>query len=241
MSETFHPDEVNNIGTPVLLTDPTVFLKAGESYFDPAGKRVIFQAIEHTRRWRVQEMDIRSRELIGSRSFSENPLDVIKLGTICINFYKKYKIATVVKHIPGQGLSKCDNHFKKPTIKASKRELLKKDFKPFKVCPSLFAMTCHAVFTAYDKKNTATHSKTIIDKVIRNYINFKGLLISDDISMKALKYDLKKNATLALDSGCNLVLHCNGKIKEMKELVKFIPRIDNFTSKKTSLFYNFLK
>ena len=188
-------------------------------------------------------LDVRrknSHKLIGSRSFSENPLDVIKLGKICINFYKKYKIATVVKHIPGQGLSKCDNHFKMPTIKTSKKELLKKDFKPFKACPSLFAMTCHAVFTAYDLKNTATHSKTIISKVIRNYINFKGILISDDISMKSLKYRLEENATRALLAGCNLVLHCNGNIKEMHKLSKIIPTIDKLTQKKTSHFYKFL-
>ena len=67
----------------------------------------------------------------------------------------------------------------------------------------------------YDSENTATHSKIIINKVIRNHINFKGLLISDDISMKSLKYRLEKNAIKALEAGCNLVLHCNGNINEM--------------------------
>ena len=101
-------------------------------------------------------------------------------------------------------------------------------------------MTAHVVYSVYDLDNTATHSKIIIDKVIRNHINFKGLLISDDISMKSLKYKLEKNAIKALQAGCNLVLHCNGNIKEMSRLAKVIPKIDNFTQKKTSHFYRFL-
>ena len=80
----------------------------------------------------------------------------------------------------------------------------------------------------------------LINKIIRRHIGFKGILISDDISMKALGKDLIKNATLALNSGCNIVLHCNGKINEMKKISEVIPKIDNFTMKKTSLFYQFL-
>ena len=178
---------------------------------------------------------------IGDRSFSQNSKDVSKLGNVCINLYKKNKIATVVKHIPGHGMSKYDSHFKTPIIKINKEELMKKDFKPFKMCKSLFAMTAHVVYSIYDPDNTATHSKIIINKVIRNYINFTGLLISDDISMKSLKYKLEKNAVKALQAGCNLILHCNGNINEMSKLVKVIPKIDNFTQKKTSQFYKFLR
>ena len=191
----------------------------------------------------VPVLDVRrkkSHSFIGTRSFSENQINVSKLGNLCIDFYRKNKIAAVVKHIPGQGLSICDSHYKTPIIKANKNELIKEDFKPFKSCKSLFAMTAHAIYQAYDINNTATHSKIIINKVIRNYINFNGLLISDDISMKSLKYDLEKNAIKALHAGCNLVLHCNGDIKEMSKLAKVIPTIDKFTQKKTSHFYNFL-
>ncbi len=76
--------------------------------------------------------------------------------------------------------------------------------------------------------------------MIRKHIGFKGLLISDDISMKALRYSLKSNAIKALNAGCNLVLHCNGNIKEMKKLAQVVPSIDKFTQKKTSQFYKFL-
>ena len=192
----------------------------------------------------VPVLDIRrkkSHNIIGSRSFSQNPENVSKLGNICIDLYKKNKIATVVKHIPGHGMSKCDSHYKTPTIKTNKKELIRKDFKPFRVCKSLFAMTAHVVYTKYDLDNTATHSKIIINKVIRNHINFKGLLISDDVSMKSLKYKLEENAIKALQAGCNLVLHCKGYICEMSKLAKVIPTIDNFTQKKTSHFYKFLR
>ena len=191
----------------------------------------------------VPVLDIRrkkSHNIIGSRSFSENSTVVSNLGKLCIDFYNNNKIGTVIKHMPGLGLSKCDSHYKTPIIKANKKELIKKDFKPFKGCKSLFAMTAHAVYPKYDSYNTATHSKIIINEVIRNHMNFKGLLISDDISMKSLKYSLQENALKALHAGCNLVLHCNGNIKEMSKLIKVIPRIDKFTQKKTSQFYKFL-
>ena len=183
---------------------------------------------------------INAHNVIGSRSFSEKANKVFILGQFCINFHNKNKIATIIKHIPGHGLSKVDSHHKTPIINANKRELIKKDFKAFKGSKSFFAMTAHAIYSKYDSENVATHSRIIISKIIRKYINFKGILISDDISMKALRYDIKKNAILALKAGCNLVLHCNGNIKEMTKLGKVIPKIDNFTRKKTSHFYKFL-
>ena len=182
-----------------------------------------------------------SHSFIISRSFSQSPKIVSKLGNICIKLFSRNKIATVVKHIPGHGKSACDSHYETPIIKSTKKELIKKDFKPFKNCRSLFAMTGHAIYPVYDFFNTATHSKVIINKVIRLHINFKGLLISDDISMKSLKYNLEENAIRALRAGCNLVLHCNGNINEMSKLVKVIPKIDSFTQKKTSHFYKFLR
>jgi len=181
-----------------------------------------------------------SNKIIGSRAFSNNKKIIYKIGNLCINFYHKNKIGTVVKHIPGHGRSNNDSHFFTPIISASKNELIKNDFKVFKKNKSFFAMTGHLVFTSFDKKNTATHSKNIITNVIRKHIGFKGILISDDISMKALKYNIKTNAIKALHAGCNLVLHCNGNLKEMKKLVKIIPNIDRLTQKKTSDFYKFL-
>ena len=183
----------------------------------------------------------RGHNVIGNRSFSQKPEIVTKIGNICIDLYKKNNIATVIKHIPGHGSAKCDSHYKTPIIKKDKSELIRKDFKPFRKCKSLFAMTAHAIYSKYDPFNTATHSKIIINKIIRNHTCFKGLLISDDISMKSLKYKLEENATRAINAGCNLILHCNANMSEMRKLSKVIPSIDKFTQKKTSQFYKFLR
>ena len=187
----------------------------------------------------VPVLDIRRKythKIIVNRSFSSDSATVSKIGKLCIDLYKKNKIATVIKHIPGHGLSKCDSHYHLPVIKSKKRELIKKDFRPFKECESLFAMTAHVIYSIYDPIYSATHSKIIIEDVIRKYIGFKGLLISDDISMKALKYGLKDNTIKALNAGCNLIMHCNGNINEMRELTKIVPMIDKFTQEKTSHF-----
>jgi len=191
----------------------------------------------------VPVLDVRrqnSHKIIGDRSFSKNPKIVSALGNFCIDLYKKNKIATVMKHIPGHGLSKSDSHFNTPYVEASRKELLKKDFVPFKKCNSLFAMTAHVIYSNYDQKYTATHSKIVIKEIIRKNIKFDGLLISDDISMKSLKYKLEENAIKALNAGCNLIMHCNGNLKEMFRISKVVPKIDKFTQKKTSQFYKFL-
>ena len=183
----------------------------------------------------------KTHKIIGTRSFSKDPTLVSTLGKLCINHYHNNKIATVIKHLPGHGESKEDSHYKTPIVKSSKNVLIKKDFKPFIQSRSLFGMTAHVIYDSYDSINTATHSRKIIKSIIRSKIQFNGILISDDISMKSLKYKLEENAIRALKAGYNLVLHCNGKMNEMSRLTKVIPNIDNFTIKKTSQFYKFLR
>ena len=101
-------------------------------------------------------------------------------------------------------------------------------------------MTAHILYTKLDSKNVVTHSKYIIKKIIRQKLKFKGILISDDISMKALKYDIFTNAKKSLEAGCNLVLYCGGNYVISKKLLRELPFIDTFTVKKTSEFYKFL-
>ena len=120
------------------------------------------------------------------------------------------------------------------------KRLNKTDFYPFKQSQAKFAMTAHILYSKLDNKYPATHSKKIIKNIIRKKLKFKGILISDDISMKALKYDLITNAKKSLDAGCNLALYCAGNINDNLKLIKSLPYIDNFTSKKTSEFYKFL-
>ena len=101
-------------------------------------------------------------------------------------------------------------------------------------------MTAHIIYKNIDPINTATHSSKIIN-LIRNHIGFKNVIMSDDISMKALNYSIKENTLKAFKAGCNLVLHCNGKISEMRIVAENSPIINKFILKKTSQFYKFLR
>ena len=177
--------------------------------------------------------------IIGDRSFSKDPKIVSKIGDYCINFFHKNKIGTVIKHIPGHGLASVDSHNFTPLINKDIKYLAKNDFKSFKNKKTLFAMTAHIIFKKIDEKNPVTHSKKLI-KLIRNKIGFRNILISDDLSMKSLKGNLKENAFKAFNAGCNLVLHCNGNLKEMEIVGKESPIINQFIYKKTSQFYKII-
>ena len=177
--------------------------------------------------------------IIGDRSFSKDPKIVSKIGDFCINFFHKNKIGTVIKHIPGHGLASVDSHNFTPLINKDNKYLTKNDFKSFKNKKTLFAMTAHIIFKKIDEKKPVTHSKKLI-KLIRNKIGFRNILISDDLSMKSLKGNLKENAFKAFNAGCNLVLHCNGNLKEMEIVGKESPIINQFIFKKTSQFYKII-
>ena len=183
----------------------------------------------------------KTHKIIGNRSFSNDPRIVKTLGQACVKQYKLNKLGTVIKHIPGHGCSTFDSHLKTPKVKLNYKDLNKIDFFPFKSNSSQFAMTAHILYSKIDKNNVATFSKKIISQIIRKKIGFKGILISDDISMKALKYDLVTNAKKSLIAGCNIVLYCAGNYKDSYKLIKEVPFIDKFTTKKTSEFYKFLR
>ena len=184
----------------------------------------------------VPVLDIRrkkSHNIIGDRSYSSDKKIVSKIGDICIEKFHKNRIATIIKHVPGHGLAKSDSHKKLPIINQKIEYLIKNDFQTFKKKKSLIAMTGHLLFKNIDSFENVTHSKKII-KLIRNKIGFKNIIISDDLSMKALKHSLKENVKKSFIAGCNLALHCNGNLKEMLIVAKNSPKIDNFIMKKTS-------
>ena len=183
----------------------------------------------------------KTNEIIGNRSFSHNPEIVKILGKICVKQYTLNKLGTVIKHIPGHGCATTDSHLSLPKVKLNYKDLDKNDFYPFKSNSSRFAMTAHILYEKIDKENVATFSKKIISEIIRKKMGFKGILISDDISMKALKYDLVTNAKKSLLAGCNIVLYCAGNYQDSYKLIKEVPFIDKFTAKKTSEFYKFLR
>ncbi len=182
-----------------------------------------------------------TNNFLKNRAYSSKLETIKSLGKVCVNTYKINKISTVIKHIPGHGLAKADSHKKLPIVTKSLNFLMNNDFKCFKNNKSLFAMTAHILYKKIDSTNCATHSKMIIKKLIRKKIGYKGIIISDDISMRSLKYDLVKNALKALSAGCNLTLYCHGKSRDNLKLLKNIPPIDEFTKKKTSEFYKFLR
>ena len=183
----------------------------------------------------------KTHSIIGERSFSEKKEIVKQLGKIAVKECHNQNILTVIKHIPGHGCSSKDSHLILPKVNLSESSLNKIDFYPFKSSSAKLAMTAHILYTKIDPKNVSTFSKTIIKNIIRKKIGFKGILISDDISMKALKYDLITNANKSLSAGCNLVLYCAGNIQDNLKLIKSVPFIDKFTSKKTSEIYKILR
>ena len=128
-----------------------------------------------------------------------------------------------------------------PKVKLSLKKLNNIDLYPFKSSKAVLAMTAHILYTKLDKYNVATFSEKIINNVIRKKLGFKGIIISDDISMKALKFDLVTNAKKSLKAGCNIVLYCAGKSNENLNLIKSVPYIDEFTRKKTSEIFKYLR
>jgi beta-N-acetylhexosaminidase len=191
----------------------------------------------------VPVLDIRVKgasNIIGDRSFSKNKKIISKIGDLCIKLFHENSIGTVIKHIPGHGLANVDSHNYTPIVKKSLRYLNKNDFYTFKKKKSFFAMTGHVIYQSIDKVNTVTHSKEMI-KYIRNKIGFKNILISDDLSMNSLKDNMKNNTIKAFKAGCDIALHCNGNINEMKIVSNNSPLISRFIIKKTSQFYKILR
>ncbi len=192
----------------------------------------------------IPVLDILKRNthsIIGDRSYSSNIDTINFLKKKCFSILNKFKIGSVSKHIPGHGCSKVDTHKKISVINSDVNTLFKEDFRAFKNINSKFAMTAHIIYKNIDPINSATHSKILIKNIIRKKLGFSGILISDDICMKALDKNLITNAERAIQSGCNLVLYCKGNIKESSLLLSKIQDIDNFTKKKTSEFYSFLR
>ena len=191
----------------------------------------------------VPILDLRikgSSNIIGDRSFSKNPKIVSRIGEICIKYFHDNKIGTVIKHIPGHGLAKVDSHNFTPIVNKKLEYLIKNDFFPFRKKKAFFAMTAHIIFKKIDSKNVVTHSKKMV-KLIREKISFKNLLISDDLSMKSLKGNLKENTIKTFNSGCNIALHCNGNLREMLLVGQNSPRVNKLIIEKTWQFYKILR
>ena len=167
----------------------------------------------------------KTHQVIGNRSFSNNPIIVNKLSKYFIDEYQKRGINCISKHVPGHGLSKVDSHLSLPEIEESFNYLKKNDFVCFKNLKSKFMMTAHIKFSSIDK-HIATYSKKIYF-IIRKELRYKGMIMTDDICMKALKENLITRTLQPLIAGYDIILHCNGKINEMYKIVSIIKKWKN--------------
>lgn len=159
-------------------------------------------------------------EIIGDRAYGDTPEEVASLGRAAAEGLIAGGVLPVIKHIPGHGRARADSHLDLPVVEASLGELDSRDFAPFRVLSDMpMAMTAHVVYTAIDRKAPATTSRHAIRRIIRGSIGFDGLLMSDDLSMKALSGDFTERARASLAAGCDVVLHCNGDMAEMKAVI----------------------
>jgi beta-N-acetylhexosaminidase len=165
--------------------------------------------------------DPQGHEIIGDRAYGGTPEEVAYLGRAAAEGLIAGGVLPVIKHIPGHGRAKADSHLELPVVEASWDELEARDFAPFRVLSDMpMAMTAHVIYSAIDRKRPATTSKKAVRKVIRGAIGFDGLVMSDDLSMKALSGDFRERAEQSIAAGCDVVLHCNGDMAEMKPVVE---------------------
>jgi beta-N-acetylhexosaminidase len=164
--------------------------------------------------------------VIGDRAYGAEPKKVAAIARAVTDGLEQGGVLPVLKHIPGHGRATADSHLKLPTVDTSKNELERTDFAAFRPLADLpMAMTAHVVFSALDPAHPATTSATIIEQVIRGVIGFQGLLMSDDVGMNALAGSFAERTRAVFAAGCEVVLHCSGKLDEMREIAAETPEL----------------
>ncbi|WP_339913675.1 beta-N-acetylhexosaminidase [uncultured Brevundimonas sp.] len=159
-----------------------------------------------------------AHDIIGDRAYARDPDTVARLGRAAAEGLLAGGVLPVIKHMPGHGRAFADSHHALPVVHADLATLEAWDFVPFRVLSDMpMAMTAHVVFDAIDPKHPATTSKKVI-RLMREALGFSGLIMTDDLSMKALSGTLTERAGAALKAGCDIVLHCNGDLDEMKQV-----------------------
>jgi beta-N-acetylhexosaminidase len=164
--------------------------------------------------------------VIGNRAYGTEPGKVADIARAVTEGLEQGGVLPVLKHIPGHGRATADTHFRLPVVDTSQAELERTDFAAFQPLADLpMAMTAHVVFSALDPAQPATTSATMINQVIRRVIGFQGLLMSDDVSMNALAGSIAERTRAIFAAGCDMVLHCNGKLDEMREVARETPEL----------------
>ncbi|WP_338243677.1 beta-N-acetylhexosaminidase [Maricaulis maris] len=155
-------------------------------------------------------------DIIGDRAFGTTPEPIIHLGRAAMEGLMAGGVAPIIKHIPGHGRARADSHLELPVVPEEHGLLSETDFAPFKgLNDAVMAMTAHIVYADIDRDQPATQSADVVGKVIRGEIGFDGLLMTDDLSMKALSGSFRERGELSLKAGCDMLLHCNGQMTEM--------------------------
>ena len=176
-----------------------------------------------------------AHKVIGDRSFGSDPELVLNLSNSFCKALKDSGIIPVPKHFPGHGRSKFDTHLRSSIINESYDDLIKTDLVPFKILDkSMMVMLAHIKYPLIDSK-IATCSNEIIRNILRKKFKFKGLVISDDISMKAIKEDLQTRVTNCYEGGCDIVMYCKGDLNEMRIIYQCVQVLRN---KEMNFFYN---
>jgi beta-N-acetylhexosaminidase len=174
-------------------------------------------------------------DVIGDRAYSVHPHEVEHLGRKACEGLIAGGVLPVIKHIPGHGRARVDSHQYLPQVDTHPAILGCTDLYPFMQLADMpIAMTAHVVYSGFDPVNPATTSRTIVNQVVRGWLGFDGLLISDDLSMNALSGDLPERAKAALAAGCDIVMHCNGDMAEMEAVAREAPELGDASGRRAA-------
>ena len=166
-----------------------------------------------------------THDFIGARIFSRRPERVAAMGRAFVDGLLAGGVAPVVKHMPGHGRARADSHHELPVVHASRAEL-ERDFAPFAKLNGLpMAMSAHVVYSAIDPRRPATTSRIVVEDVMRGAIGFDGLIMSDDVSMKALGGSYDERARAIIEAGLDIVLHCNGDLDQARAVASATPAL----------------
>jgi beta-N-acetylhexosaminidase len=173
--------------------------------------------------------------VIGDRAYGTEPAKVAALARAVAEGLLAGGVLPVLKHLPGHGRAGADSHLKLPVVETGRATLERTDFAPFRALADLpLGMTAHVVFSAIDPVAPATTSAIMVGEVIRRFIGFSGLLMSDDVSMGALSGSLAERTRASLQAGCDMVLHCNGDLPEMKDVAAASPLLDGLAAERAA-------
>ena len=175
-------------------------------------------------------LDVRQEgatDIIGDRALGSEPMQVAALGRAVLDGMASAGVVGIIKHMPGHGRALVDSHKELPVVTASAEEL-ESDLEPFeRLAGSPMGMTAHVVYTAWDAERPASLSPTIIKNIIRERIGFDGWLMSDDLGMEALQGDFASRAAGVVAAGCDVALHCSGKMDEMVAVAAAVPALSD--------------